>query len=75
MALPPPLSRVNGAKAGHDPWGGDSLEWFTLSPPEPHNFDVLPDVRSTQPMRDIRAAIANRTAREERAAGERQPVA
>ena len=69
------LSRVNGAKAGHDPWGGDSLEWFTLSPPEPHNFDVLPDVRSTQPMRDIRAAIANRTAREERAAGERQPVA
>ena len=69
------LSRVNGAKAGHDPWGGDSLEWFTLSPPEPHNFDVLPDVRSTQPMRDIRAAIANRPAREERAAGERQPVA
>ena len=68
-------SRVNGAEAGHDPWGGDSLEWFTLSPPEPHNFDVLPDVRSTRPMRDIRAAIANRTAREERTAGERQPVA
>jgi heme/copper-type cytochrome/quinol oxidase subunit 1 len=68
-------SRVNGAEAGHDPWGGDSLEWFALSPPEPHNFDVLPDVRSTQPMRDIRAAIAHRTAREERTAGERQPVA
>jgi heme/copper-type cytochrome/quinol oxidase subunit 1 len=68
-------SRVNGPEAGHDPWGGDSLEWFTLSPPDPHNFDVLPDVRSTRPMRDIRAAIANRTAREERAAGERQPVA
>jgi heme/copper-type cytochrome/quinol oxidase subunit 1 len=68
-------SRVNGPEAGHDPWGGDSLEWFALSPPEPHNFDVLPDVRSTQPMRDIRAAIAHRTAREERSAGERQPVA
>ena len=68
-------SRVNGAEAGHDPWGGDSLEWFTLSPPDPHNFDVLPDVRSTRPMRDIRAAIAHRAAREERTAGERQPVA
>ena len=68
-------SRVNGAEAGHDPWGGDTLEWFTLSPPEPHNFDVLPDVRSTRPMRDIREAIANRTAREERPAGASQPVA
>ena len=49
--------------AGHDPWGGDTLEWFALSPPEPHNFDVLPDVRSARPMRDIREAIAHRTAR------------
>ncbi|HEY4779157.1 MAG TPA: cbb3-type cytochrome c oxidase subunit I, partial [Solirubrobacterales bacterium] len=55
------LSRVNGPEAGHDPWGGESLEWFTLSPPEPHNFDVLPDVRSARPMRDIRDAIAHRT--------------
>jgi heme/copper-type cytochrome/quinol oxidase subunit 1 len=68
-------SRVNGAEAGHDPWGGDTLEWFTLSPPEPHNFDVLPDVRSPRPMRDIRQAIANRTARSERPARESQPVA
>ncbi|MET0557471.1 MAG: cbb3-type cytochrome c oxidase subunit I [Solirubrobacterales bacterium] len=68
-------SRVNGAEAGHDPWGGDTLEWFTLSPPEPHNFDVLPDVRSPRPMRDIRLAIANRTARSERPARESQPVA
>ena len=57
------LSRVNGPEAGHDPWGGESLEWFTLSPPEPHNFDVLPDVRSARPMRDIRDAIAHRTSR------------
>ncbi len=55
------LSRGGGAEAGHDPWGGDSLEWFALSPPEPHNFDVLPDVRSARPMRDIREAIAHRT--------------
>lgn len=68
-------SRVNGAEAGHDPWGGDSLEWFALSPPEPHNFDVLPDVRSTRPMRDIRTAIARRTARSEQQARESQPVA
>src|SRR6185295_17177342 len=67
-------SRTGGARAGHDHWGGDSLEWFTLSPPEPHNFDVLPDVRSDRPMRDIRTAIANRTRRAERAR-DAQPVA
>ena len=63
-------------EAGHDPWGGDSLEWFALSPPEPHNFDVLPDVRSDRPMRDIREAIAHRS--RPRRAGrprETQPVA
>jgi cytochrome c oxidase subunit 1/cytochrome c oxidase subunit I+III len=64
-----------GARAGHDQWGGDSLEWFALSPPEPHNFDVLPDVRSDRPMRDIRAAIAHSTRRAEEAARETQPVA
>jgi cytochrome c oxidase subunit 1 len=68
-------SREGGPEAGHDPWGGDSLEWFALSPPEPHNFDVLPDVRSAQPMRDIRAAIAHRTARDEQPERESQPVA
>jgi heme/copper-type cytochrome/quinol oxidase subunit 1 len=69
------VSRTGGAPAGHDQWGGDSLEWFALSPPEQHNFDVLPDVRSDRPMRDIRAAIANSTRRAERAAAETQPVA
>jgi len=69
------VSRTGGARAGHDQWGGDSLEWFTLSPPEPHNFDVLPDVRSDRPMRDIREAIAHSTRRAERAAAETQPVA
>jgi len=70
------FSRTNGPAAGHDPWAGDTLEWFTLSPPEPHNFDVLPDVRSPQPLRDIRVAIGHRTRRSEQAAArESQPVA
>jgi cytochrome c oxidase subunit 1 len=69
------FSRTNGPDAGHDPWGGDTLEWFTLSPPEPHNFDVLPDVRSPRPLRDIREAIGHRTRREQAAARESQPVA
>ena len=69
------LSREGGAPAGHDAWGGDSLEWFALSPPEPHNFDVLPDVRSARPLRDIREAIAHSSARAEAPARESQPVA
>ncbi len=70
------FSRENGPEAGHDPWGGDTLEWFTLSPPDPHNFDVLPDVRSPRPLRDIREAIGHRTRRSEQAtARESQPVA
>jgi heme/copper-type cytochrome/quinol oxidase subunit 1 len=70
------FSREGGPEAGHDPWGGETLEWFTLSPPEPHNFDVLPDVRSARPLRDIREAIGHRTRRSEQAAAhDSQPVA
>jgi heme/copper-type cytochrome/quinol oxidase subunit 1 len=69
------LSRRRGPRAGHDPWGGDSLEWFALSPPEPHNFDVLPDVRSARPMRDIRAAIGARDDGTSAGTRESQPVA
>jgi heme/copper-type cytochrome/quinol oxidase subunit 1 len=65
-----------GARAGHDPWAADTLEWFALSPPPPHNFDVQPDVRGDRPLRDIRAAIARRSREvEERAARESQPIA
>jgi len=46
-----------GRPAGHDPWRGSTLEWFALSPPPPHNFDAVPDVRSPEPLRDIREAI------------------
>jgi cytochrome c oxidase subunit 1 len=51
----------HGIPAGHDPWAADTLEWFTLSPPPPHNFDAIPDVRSTEPMRDIRDGVRRRT--------------
>jgi heme/copper-type cytochrome/quinol oxidase subunit 1 len=68
-------SRQNGPEAGHDPWGGDTLEWFTLSPPDPHNFDVLPDVRSSRPMRDIRDAIARRTRSSRPPVRDSEPVA
>jgi cytochrome c oxidase subunit 1 len=51
----------HGVRAGHDPWGGATLEWFALSPPPEHNFDAVPDVRSAEPLEDIRRAIGERT--------------
>ena len=55
-------SAGGGLPVGHDPWRGSTLEWFALSPPPPHNFDAVPDVRSTEPLRDIREAIREREA-------------
>lgn len=46
------------ASRGHDPWKGSTLEWYALSPPPPHNFDAVPDVRSPEPLHDIRDAVA-----------------
>ncbi len=51
----------SGVRAGHDPWGAGTLEWFALSPPPEHNFDAVPDVRSAEPLLDIRRAIQDRT--------------
>jgi cytochrome c oxidase subunit 1 len=47
----------SGAKSGPDPWRGNTLEWFTPSPPPVNNFDVVPRVRSVEPMQDIRRQI------------------
>jgi heme/copper-type cytochrome/quinol oxidase subunit 1 len=58
------VSVRGGARAGHDPWHADTLEWLTLSPPPPHNFDVVPDVRSDEPLRDIREAVRQHEAAE-----------
>jgi cytochrome c oxidase subunit 1/cytochrome c oxidase subunit I+III len=45
-------SRRHGAPAGNDPWGGDSLEWATTSPPPHYNFETIPQVRSLEPVWD-----------------------
>jgi cytochrome c oxidase subunit I len=52
------LSVRNGKRAGNDPWQGNTLEWFTQSPPPENNFDIVPRVRSVEPMKDIRRDIA-----------------
>ena len=39
---------------GADPWGGNSLEWATSSPPAAHNFSWLPPIRSERPVFDFR---------------------
>jgi cytochrome c oxidase subunit 1 len=41
-----------------DPWGANSLEWATLSPPPHHNFDVIPPIRSERPVFDARVGAA-----------------
>ncbi len=82
LALGVVLSLVNayrglrhGTPAGHDPWGGETLEWFATSPPPPHNFDVVPDVRSAEPLRDIREAIRRRERSSPEPAKATEPVA
>ncbi len=54
-------SYKKGPVAGPDPWKGNTLEWFTESPPPVNNFDVVPRVRSVEPMKDIRREIARNT--------------
>jgi cytochrome c oxidase subunit 1 len=51
------ISMNKGQKAGNDPWKGNTLEWFTQSPPPENNFDIIPRVRSVEPMKDIRSEV------------------
>jgi cytochrome c oxidase subunit I len=55
------VSLKGGRIAGPDPWKGNTLEWFVPSPPPVNNFDVIPRVRSVEPMRDIRRQIERQT--------------
>ena len=50
-------SLKHGAIAGPDPWKANTLEWFVSSPPPEHNFDVVPRVRSVEPMKDYRRQV------------------
>jgi cytochrome c oxidase subunit I len=43
--------------AGNDPWGGQTLEWATSSPPPRLNFRALPPIRSRTPLLDLREGM------------------
>ena len=45
-------SLVRGRLAPANPWGGNSLEWWTPSPPPPQNFDRTPEAEDPYEFRD-----------------------
>ncbi len=51
-----------GKRAGNDPWLGDTLEWYTTSPPPAHNFDSVPYVTSARPLYDLRRKLRDKGA-------------
>jgi cytochrome c oxidase subunit I+III len=44
------LSYRAGVPAGDDPWGGETLDWATSSPPRPYNFAHIPVVNGRSPL-------------------------
>ena len=52
--------------AGNDPWGeGQTLEWWTTSPPPADNFTSLPEITSYAPLLDRRQREAEEPQRRE----------
>jgi cytochrome c oxidase subunit 1 len=53
------VSWLRAEPAGPDPWGGQTLEWATTSPPPRLNFTAaLPPIRSAEPLLDLRGVPA-----------------
>ena len=45
-------SHFKGEEAGPNPWGADTLEWATTSPPLQHQFSIPPVISSRHPLWD-----------------------
>ena len=45
-------SLLRGPTAGDDPWGADTLEWSTTSPPRSYNFQYIPTVQGRNALWD-----------------------
>jgi cytochrome c oxidase subunit 1 len=53
-------TRRSGRRAEHDPWLADTLEWYATSPPPEWNFERIPPIQSSRPLRDLRERLAAR---------------